>query len=219
MDIQMPIMSGIEATHAILEYEEIYKVPHIPIIALTANNLKGDRERMISEGMDNFLSKPLELPIMMTMLRKYFPDKVTTEQNKIDIILYKQSTPERKLFKAVLENMGYSVNVVTTMMQYKKKIHNTTYSFSFADASLFDNDNEVSLLLQTKNIKNIIFLDKPFENNEKYYIDEYHSIIPNIADHALLNFIWQSCRVLLYLFTSFNITAKPFVCVLILSIS
>jgi signal transduction histidine kinase/CheY-like chemotaxis protein len=188
MDIQMPIMSGIEATHAILEYEEASNSTHIPIVALTANNLKGDRERILSEGMDNFLAKPLELSLMMNLLKEYFPNKITKEQEKIDIILYKLRVVEQKLFKAVFESMGYSVDSVTTLSQYRQKINTSLYSFSFVDAHLLDDDNQISILLQTKNIKNIIFIDKPFENNAGYYIDEYHSIIPNIADHALLEF-------------------------------
>ncbi|RTZ89947.1 MAG: hybrid sensor histidine kinase/response regulator, partial [Planctomycetota bacterium] len=47
MDIQMPVMGGIEATKAILEYEEAEGVPHIPIVALTANALQGDREKYL----------------------------------------------------------------------------------------------------------------------------------------------------------------------------
>ncbi len=123
MDIQMPIMSGIEATHAILEYEEVSKSTHIPIVALTANNLKGDRERMLSEGMDNFLAKPLELSLMMNLLKEYFPNKITKEQKKIDIILYKLRAVELKLFKAVFESMGYSVDSVTTLSEYRHKIN------------------------------------------------------------------------------------------------
>ena len=188
MDIQMPVMGGIEATHAILEYEEEFLKPHIPIVALTANNLKGDRERMISEGLDNFLAKPLELTLMTDMLKEYFPHKITKGQKRVDIILYKDEQVENKLFKAVLENMGYSVDSVNSLNEYKDNINNKIYSYSFADGSLFDNEDKIAPLLKTKNIKNIIFINKPFENRAGYYIDEYHSIIPNIADPILLEF-------------------------------
>jgi len=188
MDIQMPIMGGIESTHAILEYEEEFIKPHIPIIALTANNLKGDRERLISEGLDNFLAKPLELDLMLNMLKEYFPNKITKGQEHIDIILYKESNIESKLFKAVFLTMGYTVDSVNSLYDYKTKVTNTIYEYSFADGSLFENDNSVPLILKTKNIKNIIFINKPFENRKGYYIDEYHSIIPNLADPILLEF-------------------------------
>jgi len=61
MDIQMPIMGGVEATHKILEYEKENSLTHIPIIALTANALSGDREKYMAEGMDDYTTKPLNI--------------------------------------------------------------------------------------------------------------------------------------------------------------
>ncbi|MEA3491872.1 MAG: ATP-binding protein [Campylobacterota bacterium] len=71
MDIQMPIMDGLEATREILDYEEDEEQKHIPIVALTANALKGDRERFLSAGMDEYISKPLETAELMAVLNKY----------------------------------------------------------------------------------------------------------------------------------------------------
>ncbi len=76
MDIHMPVMDGIEATHEILDYEETEEVPHVPIIALTASALKGDRENFLSEGLDGYISKPLELSELLVILNKYLGDKV-----------------------------------------------------------------------------------------------------------------------------------------------
>ena len=59
MDENMPNMNGIEATRHILEYEKQNNLTHTPIIALTANALKGDKERFLEAGMDEYLSKPL----------------------------------------------------------------------------------------------------------------------------------------------------------------
>ncbi len=79
MDIQMPVMNGIEATHAILDYERDEEVQHVPIVALTANALKGDRERFLGEGMDEYISKPIEMSELIYILNKFLHTKSRTE--------------------------------------------------------------------------------------------------------------------------------------------
>jgi signal transduction histidine kinase/ActR/RegA family two-component response regulator len=59
MDENMPNLNGIEATKYILEYEEKNSLKHTPIVALTANALKGDREKFLEAGMDEYLTKPI----------------------------------------------------------------------------------------------------------------------------------------------------------------
>lgn len=67
MDENMPNMSGIEAMR------EIRKLPggDLPIIAVTANNMLGDRERFLAAGMDDFLPKPITAAMLKTLLRTY----------------------------------------------------------------------------------------------------------------------------------------------------
>lgn len=76
MDIQMPILDGIEATQEILDFEEDYGHNHIPIIALTANALKGDRERFMSAGMDEYTTKPLVRSEIISLLNNFLSHKI-----------------------------------------------------------------------------------------------------------------------------------------------
>ncbi|SFF83173.1 PAS domain-containing hybrid sensor histidine kinase/response regulator [Pontibacter chinhatensis] len=59
MDIQMPELSGTDATEAIRKLEDPVKA-HTPIIAMTANAIKGDSEKYLASGMDDYISKPFE---------------------------------------------------------------------------------------------------------------------------------------------------------------
>ncbi|AVI61499.1 response regulator [Halomonas sp. GFAJ-1] len=61
MDIMMPVMDGVEATHAIRLLEQQHGQPPTPIVALTANAMKGDQEHYLAQGMQGYLTKPINL--------------------------------------------------------------------------------------------------------------------------------------------------------------
>jgi signal transduction histidine kinase/CheY-like chemotaxis protein len=72
MDVQMPELNGYEATKAIREMEDTLG-RHIPIIAMTAHAMKGDRERCLQEGMDSYISKPIATKELYRVIQEFGP--------------------------------------------------------------------------------------------------------------------------------------------------
>ena len=70
MDCQMPVMDGFEATAAIRKAEQS-GTNHIPIIAMTANAMQGDRERCLAAGMDDYISKPISAELLSSVLERW----------------------------------------------------------------------------------------------------------------------------------------------------
>jgi CheY-like chemotaxis protein len=70
MDVQMPEMDGFESTRRIREWET-QNGQHIPIIAMTAHAMAGDRERCINAGMDDYVSKPLDPRVLFNVIDRW----------------------------------------------------------------------------------------------------------------------------------------------------
>jgi PAS domain S-box-containing protein len=82
MDVQMPEMDGIEATMAIREREKITG-KHIPIVAMTANAMQGDRERYLQAGMDNYVSKPLQIKEFFAIIESLMSATLVEESSTV----------------------------------------------------------------------------------------------------------------------------------------
>ena len=82
MDMQMPVMDGIEATRRIREYEGGRK--RTPIVALTANAMMGTLERCLEAGMDDYLTKPLDIARLQDVLDRFFACDTGTNTELFD---------------------------------------------------------------------------------------------------------------------------------------
>ncbi len=182
MDIQMPIMDGIEATKLIKQYEEEQKLPHTPIVALTANALKGDRERLLKEGLDEYISKPIEMAELLYILHKFLSKNSTFEINK-NSQKENEHTEEKKEKRKILiaKNFPLNIKILSTLLdslneeyeilEEKEKLNDyiksNKYDIIFIDEELL-NENILELskklnihLVITEELKN----EKEFNKN------------------------------------------------------
>ena len=83
MDVQMPQMDGLSATAAIREIES-HDGRHIPIFAMTAHALKGDRERCLSAGMDGYITKPAKLEDIRKTLETLTAERQNEEASLVE---------------------------------------------------------------------------------------------------------------------------------------
>jgi PAS domain S-box-containing protein len=83
MDVQMPELNGFEVTTAIRKAEQKTNT-HMPIVAMTAHAMKGDRERCLDAGMDEYLSKPLRPEELLATIERMAADRRLSLQRKTD---------------------------------------------------------------------------------------------------------------------------------------
>lgn len=119
MDVQMPEMSGIEATIKIREYEKENK-KHIPIIALTAGAVKGEKEKCLKAGMEDFLTKPIDQVALYKILEKYLIpiDKRPENSDEKDSIDKVNLHFDKKTF---MDNIGNSQPIYDELIELAPK--------------------------------------------------------------------------------------------------
>jgi CheY-like chemotaxis protein len=83
MDVQMPVMDGSEATAAIRRKDRVTG-RHVPIIALTAHAMKGDRERCLAAGMDSYVSKPVQAKELFAVIEDVVPGFNSSKKTEVE---------------------------------------------------------------------------------------------------------------------------------------
>ena len=83
LDISLPSMHGIEIVGNVKADEELWD---IPVIALTASAMSGDRERFLEAGCDEYLSKPVQALKLIDMVNSYYPKINTVEHKQLDVV-------------------------------------------------------------------------------------------------------------------------------------
>ena len=121
MDCQMPVMNGYEAAAQIRSGRSAVVNPKVPIIALTAHAMNGDRERCLAAGMNDYISKPVHHETLRAMLEKWLSGDIAepafNEGQLIDRMM-----GDRNLARAIadtfLEDMGKQLAALTTHIRH-----------------------------------------------------------------------------------------------------
>ena len=107
MDCQMPVLDGYQATAEIRRLERENKLNrHIPIVALTANALKGDKQKCLVAGMDDYMSKPFRADEMRTMIERWGGGRPATDAEPVD---FRSLPPQAPQIRELSEAVDYSI--------------------------------------------------------------------------------------------------------------
>lgn len=115
MDCQMPEMDGYQATRHIREQEKT----HTPIIAMTAHAMKGDREKCLDAGMDDYIPKPVDPQIMADTIEKWLISKKTVIFDRTTLL--KRLLGDEHLLKTVMETFKEDILHLVTDLKDKLK--------------------------------------------------------------------------------------------------
>jgi two-component system sensor histidine kinase/response regulator len=135
MDVQMPEMDGFEATAKIRELED-KKGTHTPIIAMTAHAMKGDRERCLDAGMDDYVPKPISSEALLNAIRTLVPEKY--EPNKEEPSVSENAQPvfdKDALLKAFDNDWDFLKEVIDMFIaDYPEMLNNINDAIQANDA-------------------------------------------------------------------------------------
>ncbi|MBF0396735.1 MAG: response regulator, partial [Desulfobacterales bacterium] len=156
MDVQMPVMDGFEATQVIRDLNSGVLNHQIPIIAMTAHAMKGDRERCISAGMNDYVSKPIKPQELLETIDKYTAKTIEQlssdtsnikkhdalslkydEQNRNrNILIADDNIDHQKLAVVHLKKAGYKTNTADNGMEVIKELEKSEYDLLLMDVQM-----------------------------------------------------------------------------------
>ena len=118
MDCQMPVMDGYAAVRALRERED--NGNRLPVIAVTAHALKGERERCLDAGMDDFLAKPLRLNELSATLEQWVPN--APEERKTEISMPNPEESRAQAEESSGDNEGIDIETISQIQQLGKDL-------------------------------------------------------------------------------------------------
>ena len=144
MDIQMPVMDGMEATEKIVAYEKEQGKEHTPIIALTGNTGSKNTQKYTDLGMDGFMSKPIDVNIMVSYLNQYLATQklaqqiVQTEVNfsGTKALIVEENSINQKLMERALASRGVESVLINRASTFMNIYRRESFDIVFVSANM-----------------------------------------------------------------------------------
>ncbi len=156
MDCQMPIMDGFEASCTITAMKNKKEVADIPIIALTANAMKGDRERCLEAGMNDYIAKPMRKTDLIQSLSRWLPERLVSHPEESErhiiesdsdilfdnaqVLLVEDNRINREFVVELLESMGCFVTIAENGLVATKRIQSGEFDVVLMDCQMPEMD-------------------------------------------------------------------------------
>ncbi|NLC71673.1 MAG: PAS domain S-box protein [Desulfuromonadaceae bacterium] len=120
MDVQMPLMDGLEAARKIRNTSSPIRGGAVPIIAMTAHAMRGDREKCLAAGMNDYLSKPIQPTLLAEILRRWLPRGQQKPLQSTEAAPYKSAVSEifneEELLNRVLNDRQIASSVLSNFL-------------------------------------------------------------------------------------------------------
>ncbi len=219
MDIAMPILNGITATKKIIEFEKNNSLKHTPIVAITANALKGDKEKFLNEGLDDYISKPIKERDLINILEKYGIDYSQAEDfsvSKIEynqpskikqvinhpknkrkdeqnILIFKKSRVETKIFQKVISALYDKVVTANSVEEFYDKLNSSSFKVIMLDKEISELDLNHFLEYAKRLDDTILLLFRSFDSIiDDSAREQFHEVLINSADSEYLSAILEN---------------------------
>ena len=212
MDIAMPVMDGVTATKNIIAYEKEQEKEHTPIIAVTANALKGDKERFLNDGLDDYIAKPAKQHEIQAILEKYditinhdniqesdveeketspiMIDPLVSQKESKNILVFKKSKVETKIFEKVLSKDYQDIETVDDVEAFFEKLREHSYRVVMVDKEIAGLDLRVMLECIEHRDKTALLLFRSFDTIiDDQMRREFDEVLINSADQTYLKLI------------------------------
>jgi len=144
MDCQMPVLDGYTATRRIRELEAGRR--HTPIVAMTAFAMTGDAERCLAAGMDEYISKPVEVQELLRIIRKYSDSDGSTDSNYADAL------------QQLTKNSGFTAAEAKELLDESLPLIKANFAAIEAQLGFGQTEEALSLLHQLKGSSSNLWL-------------------------------------------------------------